>query len=237
MIIEKFDFRAFFNTKNVTNNKRVKEYGIGAVSLITPRQAITRMTDPDPIYRIPGLGHHDFEKIAKKILGIKKEKSKSPEGVSLENLEGFTDWFLKTYVNEDYMAKRKEQDDLLKAFLDSVIKIEYTSNINFDLVKIKLPTFGLEDRTEDNKPKISDGMYEGINEILTELENSGLSSDSIKIEGVCSNQNYEQIKQFLKELVDSNFIFPFEENIIVEQQTIQEDCTFVNDVKQNILKK
>ena len=72
MIIEKFDFRAFFNTKNVTHNQRVKEYGIGAVSVITPRQAITRMTDPDPIYRIPGLGYHDFEKIAKKILGIKK---------------------------------------------------------------------------------------------------------------------------------------------------------------------
>ena len=135
------------------------------------------------------------------------------------------------------MAKRKAQDDLLKAFLDSVIKIEYTSSINFDLVKIKLPTFGLEDSTEDNKPKISDGMYEGINEILTELENSGLSSGSIKIEGVRSNQNYEQIKQYLKELVDPNFIFPFKENIIVEQQTIQEDCTFVNDVKQNILKK
>lgn len=28
MIIEKFDFSAFFNTKNVTNNQRVREYGI-----------------------------------------------------------------------------------------------------------------------------------------------------------------------------------------------------------------
>lgn len=39
MIIEKFDFSAFFNTKNVTNNQRVREYGIGAVSIITPMQA------------------------------------------------------------------------------------------------------------------------------------------------------------------------------------------------------
>ena len=51
MVIEKFDFSAFFNTKNVTHNQRVREYGIGAVSVITPMQAITRMTDPDPIVR------------------------------------------------------------------------------------------------------------------------------------------------------------------------------------------
>lgn len=230
MIIEKFDFRAFFNTKNVTNHERVRNYGIGAVSVITPRQAVTRMNDPDLIYRIPGLGHHDFEPIAKKILGIKKEESKRPEGLSLfKDIEKYTEWFLKTYCNEEYMAKRKEESDLLKAFLDSVIKIEYTSSINFDLVEIKLPTFGLEDNTADYKPKISDGMYEGLHEILTDLENSGLPSDSIKIDGFRSNQNYEQIKQFLKNLVDSNFIFPFEENIIVEQQSIQDEGEFEKD--------
>ena len=229
MIIEKFDFRDFFNTKNVTNNQRVREYGIGAVSVITPRQAVTRMNDPDPIDRIPGLGHHDFEKIAKKILGIKKEKSKLPEGLSLENVEEFKDWFLKTYVNDDYMAKRKEESNLLKAFLNSVIKIEYTSSINFDLVEIKLPIICLEDSIADYKLKISDGMYEGLNEILTELENSGVSSDSIKIKGVASNQNYEKIKQSLKDLVDSNFIFPFEEKIIVEHQPIQDEGEFEKD--------
>ena len=72
-------------------------------------------------------------------------------------------------------------------------------------------------------------MYEALNEILTELENSGLSSDSIEIKGVDSNQNYEQIKQSLKDLVDSNFIFPFEENIIVEQQSIQEEGELEKD--------
>ena len=72
-------------------------------------------------------------------------------------------------------------------------------------------------------------MYEGVNEILTELENSGLSSDSIKIEGVCSNQNYEQIKQALKDLVDSTIIFPFEEKIIVKQQSIQDKGEFEKD--------
>lgn len=229
MIIEKFNFSAFFNTKNVTNNQRVREYGIGAVSIITPKQAITRMTDSDPIYRIPGLGHHDFEKIAKKILEIKKEKSKIPEGVSLENLERFTDWFLKTYVNEDYMAKRKEESDHIESFLNSVIKIEYSSSIKFDSVIIKLPTFNLKDSTADSKPKISKGMYEGLHEILTDLENSGLHSDSIKIEGFRSNQNYEQIKQYLNELVDSNFIFPFEEHIIIEQQSIQGKEEFEKD--------
>ena len=187
------------------------------------------MTDPDPIYRIPGLGHHDFEKIAKKILEIKKEKSKIPEGVSLENLEGFTDWFLKTYVNEDYMAKRKEESDHIESFLNSVIKIEYSSSIKFDSVIIKLPTFNLKDSTADSKPKISKGMYEGLHEILTDLENSGLPSDSIKIEGFLSNQNYEQIKQYLNELVDSNFIFPFEEHIIIEQQSIQGKEEFEKD--------
>lgn len=229
MIIEKFNFSAFFNTKNVTNNQRVREYGIGAVSIITPKQAITRMTDSDPIYRIPGLGHHDFEKIAKKILEIKKEKSKIPEGISLENLERFTDWFLKTYVNEDYMAKRKEESDHIESFLNSVIKIEYSSSIKFDSVIIKLPTFNLKDSTADSKPKISKGMYEGLHEILTDLENSGLPSDSIKIEGFLSNQNYEQIKQYLNELVDSNFIFPFEEHIIIEQQSIQGKEEFEKD--------
>ena len=229
MIIEKFDFSAFFNMKNVTNSQRVREYGIGAVSVITPKQAITRMTDPDPIYGIQGLGHHDFEKIAKKILGIKKEKSKLPKGVSLDDEAKFTEWVIKTYFNEEYMAKRKKQDDLFKDFLDSVIKIGYTSNINFDLVEIKLPTFGLEDNTADYKPKISDGMYEGLNEILTELENSGLSFDSIKIDGICSNQNYKQIKQSLKDLVDSNFIFPFEENIIVEKQPLKYEGEFEKD--------
>lgn len=226
MVIEKFDFSAFFNTKNVTHNQRVREYGIGAVSVITPMQAITRMTDPDPIYRIPGLGHHDFEPIAKKILGIKKEKIRIPEGLSLEE---FPEWFEKNFDYEAHIAKDKEQSNLIKSFLNSVIKIEYASSINFDLVEIKLPTINLKDSTADNKPKISDGMYEALNEILTELENSGLSSDSIKIKGVDSNQNYEQIKQSLKDLVDSNFIFPFEENIIVEQQSIQEEGELEKD--------
>ena len=132
----------------------------------------------------------------------------------------------------DYMAKRKEKSDLWKDFLNSVIKIEYTSNINFDLVEIKLSTFGLEDSTENNKPKISNEMYKGLNEILTELENSGLSSNSIKIIGWNSKQNYEnyeQIKHLLRNLVDSNFEFSFKENIIVEQQSIQEDDELERD--------
>lgn len=74
----------------------------------------------------------------------------------------------------------------------------------------------------NSKPKISQGMYEGIQEILTILENSRISSNSIKIDWLHSYQNYEQIKQYLNELVDANFIFPFEENIIIEQQSVQE---------------
>lgn len=218
MIIEKFDFSTFFNTKNVTNNQKVREYGIGAVSIMTPMQAITRINEPDVTYRIPGLGSHNETEtnIAKKILGIRKEKSNIPKGLSLEE---FAEWLAKKYVDEDYIAKRNEQSNSIESFLNSVVKIEYTSSINFDSVIIKLPSFNLK----DSKPKISQEMYEGIQEILTTLENSGLSSNSIKIiEWLHSNQNYEQIKQYLNELVDSNFIFPFEENIIIEQQSVQE---------------
>ena len=218
MIIEKFDFSTFFNTKNVTNNQKVREYGIGAVSIMTPMQAITRINEPDVTYRIPGLGSHNETEtnIAKKILGIRKEKSNIPKGLSLEE---FAEWLAKKYVDEDYIAKRNEQSNSIESFLNSVVKIEYTSSINFDSVIIKLPSFNLK----DSKPKISQEMYEGIQEILTTLENSGLSSNSIKIiEWLHSNQNYEQIKQYLNELVDSNIIFPFEENIIIEQQSVQE---------------
>lgn len=221
MIIEKFDFSAFFNTKNVTNNQRVREYGIGAVSIITPMQAITRINEPDVTYRIPGLGYHNETEtnIAKKILGIEKEKSNIPKGLSVEE---FSEWLAKKYIDEDYIAKRKEQSNSIESFLNSVIKIEYTSSINFESVIIKLPSFDLKDSIVNSKPKISQEMYEGIQEILTTLENSRLSSNSIKIEGLNSNQNYEQIKQYLNELVDSNFIFPFEENIIIKQQSVQE---------------
>lgn len=221
MIIEKFDFSAFFNTKNVTNNQRVREYGIGAVSIITPMQAVTRINEPDTIYRIPGLGHHSETEtnIAKMILGIRKEKSNIPKGLSVEE---FAEWLAKKYADEDYIAKRNEQSNSIESFLNSVVKIEYTSSINFDSVIIKLPSFNLKDSIVNSKPKISQGMYEGLLEILTTLENSRISSNSIKMEWLHSDQNYEQIKQYLNELVDSNFIFPFEENIIIEQQSVRE---------------
>ena len=224
MIVEEFDFKKFFNNKYVTNIPRAKEYGIGAVSIITPSQAITRINGPDIQYgREPGLGHHDFEELAKKILGIKEEKSEIPEGLSLEDVEKFAEWAIKTYYNEEYMAKRKRQDDLLKAFLDSVIKITYSSKMVSDFVTIELPTFNLNDSTWDSTLKISEGMYEAICEILTDLENSGLSSDKIEMQGISSNKSYEQLKQYLKGLVDPNFTFPFKENKIVERQSIQED--------------
>lgn len=128
----------------------------------------------------------------------------------------------KKYADEDYIAKRNEQSNSIESFLNSVVKIEYTSSINFDSVIIKLPSFNLKDSIVNSKPKISQGMYEGLLEILTTLENSRISSNSIKMEWLHSDQNYEQIKQYLNELVDSNFIFPFEENIIIEQQSVQE---------------
>lgn len=220
MLIEKFDFSAFFNTKNVTNNERVREYGIGAVSIITPMQVITRINEPDAMYRIPGLGHHNETErnIAKKILGIRKEKSNIPKGLSVEE---FSEWLAKK-IDEDYMAKRTEQSNFIESFLNSVIKIEYTSSINFNSIIIKLPSFDGKDNIENSKPKISQEMYKGIEEILTTLENSGLSSNLIEIEWLRSNQGYEQIKQYLNELVDSNIIFPFEENIIIQQESVKE---------------
>lgn len=220
MIIEKFDFSAFFNTKNVTNNQIVREYGIGAVSIITPMQAITRINEPDARYRIPGLGYHNETEtnIAKKILGIRKEKSNIPKGLTVEE---FAEWAAKKYFNEDYIAKINEQSNSIESFLNSVVKVEYTSSINFDSVIIKLPSSNLKDSMMNSKPKISQGMYEGIQEILTILENSRISSNSIEID-LHSYQNYKQIRQYLNELVDSNFIFPFEENIIIEQQSVQE---------------
>lgn len=225
MIIEKFDFRAFFNTKNVTNNQIVREYGIGAVSIITPMQAITRINEPDATYRITGLGFHGETEtnIAKKILGIRKEKSNIPKGLSVEE---FSKWLAKKNVDEDYIAKRNEQSNSIKRFLNSVIKIEYTSSINFDIVRIEIPIFDLKDINSlvCSNPKISKEMYKGVQEILKLLENSGLSYKSIQLKGLPSNQNYEQIKDYLSELVDSNIIFPFRENIIIEQQTVQEQA-------------
>jgi hypothetical protein len=120
------------------------------------------------------------------------------------------------------MAKRTEQSNFIESFLNSVIKIEYTSSINFNSIIIKLPSFDGKDNIENSKPKISQEMYKGIEEILTTLENSGLSSNLIEIEWLRSNQRYEQIKQYLNELVDSNIIFPFEENIIIQQESVKE---------------
>lgn len=115
MIIEKFDFNSFFNTKNVTNNQRVREYGIGAVSIITPKQAITRINEPDGRDRIPGLGYHSetYKKIAKDILGIRKEKSNIPKGLSVAE---FSEWLAKKYSDEDYIAKEMSKIILLNAF-------------------------------------------------------------------------------------------------------------------------
>ena len=199
MIIEKFDFRAFFNTKNVTNIQILKDKGIGAVSVITPRQAITRITDKDFNYRIKGLGFHTLkiEKIAKEILGIKEESYHS-EGWSIfkEDTEKYVEWLF----SKENKAKREEESNRIKGFLNSVIKIHYTSGINFDIVEIKLPTFGLENSAEDSKLRISKEMYECLNEILTNLEDIGLPSTSIKTDGLSvfkkrEGYKYEEIKQ------------------------------------------
>ena len=120
---------------------------------------------------------------------------------------------------------RKEAQGYIKSFkkskfykdLEQIFKLWYISEVSIkcsDFCRIACPEV-LWDNTSSCY-----NWYKNMDDVLTELENSGLSSDSI--EGVDSNQNYEQIKQSLKNLVDSNFIFPFEENIIIGQQTIQE---------------
>lgn len=95
-------------------------------------QAITRINEPDATYRIPGLGHHNETEtnIAKKILEIRKEKSNIPKGLTIEE---FVEWAARKYLNEDYIAKMNKQSNSIESFLNSVVKIEYPSNINFDV--------------------------------------------------------------------------------------------------------
>lgn len=222
MIIEKYDFRDFFNKKYDTRIPiDVREYGLGAVSIITPIQAITQTNKPNVGSIIPGTGHHStkLQEIAKKILGIEENVFRGSFSKELSFQENLMK-HVHEYLEGDYIAIEKAKNELIHNFLDSVVKIEYTTCINGDdFVLIKPPT---KDNTLDNDKKISEGMFNGICEILSELKNIGLSSDLIKTKGLGSKKDYEQIIRYFQGLIDSDFTFPFEENIIVEQQSTLE---------------
>ncbi len=219
MIMSNFNFNYFFDKNNLVNHPKVQNYGLGAISIITPMQTITRINEPDLLYKIPGLGHHNTTEIniAKKILGINretnKEKSNIPKGLSIDD---FSEWLRKKAMHTISLAQKNEQSDCIENFLNNVIKIHYVSHVEFHSVSIKLPTF-------HEKYSISKEMYEGILEILKQLENTGISCDEILMDGLFFIGNYEDIKEYSSSLIDPNFTFPFKENIIVEQQIVQKD--------------
>ena len=104
-----------FDTNDIINPINVNQNEDGSISVIIKLRKTKDNESSLLLQAIQNLINQSIER--------KKEKSKLPEGLSLEDVEKFTEWFIKTYHNEEYMAKRKAQDDLLKAFLDSVIKI------------------------------------------------------------------------------------------------------------------
>lgn len=221
MLIENFNFNDFFNTKNITHNQKIKEYGIGATSIITPRQVVTRINDPDLEYRIPGLGHHNIteQNIARKIL-INEEQNNIPKKLSVKDFKG---WFAKKITNEEYNEKRRKQSNTIQKFLNSIVRIYYVSSSAFDSVMIKLPSFVKDDSNKlgNCNLKISEEMYEGIKVILEQLKKAQIPCDSINVDGQEFFESYGQIDEYLNTLIDLNFIFPFKENIIVTQQIEQ----------------
>ena len=221
MIIENFNFQDFFNTKNITHNQKLKEYGIGATSVITQKQAITRINDPDLEYRIPGLGHHNIteQNIAKKIL-IDEEQINIDQKFSIKD---FHAWVVKKIANEQNNEKRKKQSKKIREFLHNIVRIYYVSGIKFESVMIRLPIFFQNDYNNRGEYylKISKEMYEGIKGILNQLEKIQIPCELINIDGQEFFESYTQIDEYLNTLIDLNFIFPFKENIIVNQQIEQ----------------
>ncbi|MCI8760785.1 MAG: hypothetical protein HFJ34_06735 [Clostridia bacterium] len=219
MILSDFNFKDFFDKKNLYHHQRVKEYGIGATSIITPTQAITKINEPDLLYRIPGLGHHHTTEvnIAKKILGVRENinqgKDSIPKGLHMND---FSEWLKKKAFETMSSIQENDPSNSIEDFLNNVVKIYYVSHVNFHATTIKLPLL-------DSKYSISSQMYEGILEILRQLKDAKISCDSISIDGISYVENYEEIKEYLNGLIDPNFIFPFEEKIMQEQQIVQED--------------
>lgn len=219
MISSEFNFNHFFDKKNLNYHQRVKEYGIGATSIITPMQAITKINEPDLRYRIPGLGHHHATQIniAKKILGVHEKinqgKDTIPKGLRMND---FTEWLKEKAIAQITSTPKDDPSDSIEDFLNNVTKICYVSHVNFHSAAIKLPLL-------DSKYSICSQMYESILEILKQLKNIGMSHDSIYVDGISYFENYEEIEEYLNTLIDPNFSFPFKEKIILEQQVVQEN--------------
>lgn len=210
MIVEKFDFKGFFNAKNISINQRIRDYGIGAVSIITPKQAITRLTLPDAEYRIPGMGEHKptAKNIAEEILPIKDNKIKIPI---------ISEWLGKIKLEQDF-NEQIERKGLIKDFLNSTIKIDYVSRKDTEMIIVKFPGFDPNNWNTSNI-SLSKDMYLGLVQILMQLERDDIPCDIVRLatNKRCHFENYQQTKEYIETLVDQNFEFPFEEKIIAKQ--------------------
>lgn len=222
MIITNFDFNHFFNIKNLTNNKIVREYGIGAVSLITPTQTITQINEPDLQYRIPGLGHHNITEtnIAKKILDINENTNNIPNGTPIKALSG---WLTNKITSKKLITLQNETSHSIDSFLNSIIRIHYISSIRFDFAIIKLPSFTSNNANNLLTDKISKEMYEQIKEIFKQLQLANIPSDCIDIKGLTFIENYEQVIEYLHTLIEPNLTFPFKERILESQPILHDE--------------
>lgn len=204
MIVEEFDFKSFFNSKNVNASN---QNPIAAVSIITPKQAITRLTVPDSIYGILGRGEHGItkQKIAKEILPIKDEKVKLPV---------VSQWLGKIKLEQDF-NEQLERKRSIKEFLNNVINIEYVSKEHMQIIIVKFPGFTQNDWS---KLRISEDMCLGLEQIITQLDRDEIPCKLLRFatEQRCNFENYKQAKDYIETLVDPDFVFPFEEKIIAQ---------------------
>ena len=172
----------------------------------TPYIMHLSFTDGKYIYNLPWIRYG---------ISLNKSGEKIAYIYALQKMEPCSD--------EEYNEKRRKQSNAIQKFLNSIVRIYYVSSSKFDSVMIKLPSFAQNDNNNlgNCDLKISEEMYEGIKVILEQLKKAQIPCDSINVDGQEFFESYGQIDEYLDTLIDLNIIFPFKENIIVNQQIEQ----------------
>lgn len=185
MLVEKFDYEDFFDPeKKYLKNPEAKYYGVGAVSVITPKQSITRWNAPliseEGIMEL-GLGNHpsNLRNIVREILGKKN----------------------------NVLSSELENDET--NFLAESIFIFY-SNGDISNIVIHVP-----DRITSEQLKCLEDINEKIKTLKVDID---VIVDSKYVRGNFSEtSSLDKTIEVSKKSLDDNYVFPFDENIIVEE--------------------
>ena len=201
MKIQLIDFISFFNEKNKLLNNGL---GIGAVSIITNNQMVTRLNEEDIDNNsnkiIKGLGRHEQEK-----------------GLILSDIFNF---YNGLYQNrEGHNRALQSMSEPEKKVLDEVVEIRYSNSNSGNIITINIPKNG-----------ISNNMYQALEYLLANLEKLNLNVNiwlGNKEESIAIENNYlEKATIYLKTKINNNFIQSVEDKNIIANYLLEKNTKF-----------